>query len=342
MSQTPQFQPQPLDPAAPARLPRSIRLLVVEDDPDQRQLLRETLDDHFGVGSVVCVDGQTAALQQDVTAFDLILADYNLPDATGMELLQALRMRCATPVIMVTGENVGRTAASAIRHGATDYVVKTGDYLYTIPLVVEKNLTVAKVKRENETLRAELERALAEVRDKNAQLEISLRKVEELAATDPLTGLYNRRHFGRVIEQLFAEAQRYDSDLACAMIDLDNYKALNDRHGHAVGDQMLMIAGRVISNGLRKMDLAARYGGDEFVLLFPRAHQEEARMVVQRIGDEFRCGSRKLLQGAEEVTMSFGVASLRALRPTGPDQLVKQADLALYRAKAAGRAAVAT
>jgi PleD family two-component response regulator len=90
---------------------------------------------------------------------------------------------------MVTGENVGNTAIEAIRRGATDYVVKTGDYLLTIPLVVQKNITVAKVMQENESLRHELERALSEVRDKNAQLEASLQRVEELAATDPLTGL---------------------------------------------------------------------------------------------------------------------------------------------------------
>ena len=82
------------------------------------------------------------------------------------------------------------------------------------------------------------------MRDKNAQLEKSLRKVEELAATDPLTGLYNRRHFAQVLEQLFAESERYDGDLAAIMIDLDGYKQLNDTFGHAVGDQLLVVAGR--------------------------------------------------------------------------------------------------
>src|SRR5206468_11367361 len=158
------------------------------------------------------------------------LSDYNLPDGTGMELLEEIGKRCTTPVIMVTGQNVGEIAAEAIRKGATDYVVKVGDYLFTIPLVIEKNLTVANVKRENESLRGELEIALAELQYKNAQLEESLRTVEEMAATDPLTGLYNRRHFGRVLEQLFAEAQRMSSDLACVMIDMDGFKQLNDSH----------------------------------------------------------------------------------------------------------------
>src|SRR6266513_2710418 len=139
-----------------------LRLLIIEDDPDQRELIRETLECYFGSETTVGVGTGKEALQQDLQSFDLILADYNLPDTKGMQLLEEIKNRCDTPVIMVTGENVGPIAAEAIRKGANDYVVKFGDYLLTIPLVVEKNLTIANVKRENESLRMELERALAE------------------------------------------------------------------------------------------------------------------------------------------------------------------------------------
>jgi two-component system cell cycle response regulator len=299
--------------------------------------MRETLEDHFGHGTVVGAESGRGALQHDLASFDLILSDYNLPDRTGMELLDAIRGRCATPVIMVTGENVGQIAVEAIRRGATDYIVKFGDYLFTIPLVVEKNLTVAKVKRENESLRTELERALLEVRDKNAQLEASLKRVEEVAATDPLTGLYNRRHFGKVSEQLWSEAQRYDHDLSCVMIDLDGYKQLNDKYGHQVGDQVLVVAGKVITANLRRMDVAARYGGDEFILLLPHASAEEAAGVAARIHEQYGASVAGLLRRSEKPTMSIGVASKRGDDPTCADQLVAAADAALYRAKAAGR-----
>ena len=314
-----------------------LKILIIEDDDDQRELMRETLEDHFGPGTVVGAESGRAALAQDLGSFDLILSDYNLPDRTGMELLDTIRGRCATPVIMVTGENVGHIAVEAIRRGATDYIVKFGDYLFTIPLVVEKNLTVAKVKRENESLRAELERALQEVRDKNAQLEQSLRKVEEVAATDPLTGLYNRRHFGKVSEQHWSEAHRYDQDLSCVMIDLDGYKQLNDKYGHQVGDQVLVVAGRVIGANLRKMDVAARYGGDEFILLLPHASAEDAAVVARRIHEQYRAAVAGLLRSTEPATMSIGIGSKRGDEPTCGDQLVAAADAALYRAKAGGR-----
>ena len=314
-----------------------LKLLIIEDDADQRDLIVETLEDHFGKGTVVGVGSRAEALRYDPASFDMILSDYNLPDGNGMALLEEIRRRCNTPFIMVTGENVGTIAAEAIRKGATDYVVKFGDYLFTIPLMIEKNLTVANVKRENESLRQEVERALSELRDKNAQLEDSLRRVEEMAATDPLTGLYNRRHFSRVLDQLFAEAQRMGTDLACVMIDMDGFKRLNDSYGHQRGDQLLMIAGKVIIANMRRMDVAARYGGDEFVLLLPHAGNADAMAVGQRIREEFRTASSSSLATPLGVTMSMGVASLRTCRPTGAEQLVGSADKALYQAKQSGR-----
>jgi diguanylate cyclase (GGDEF)-like protein len=314
-----------------------LRLLIVEDDADQRQLIGETLEEHFGAQTVRCVASGAEALKLDLASFHLILTDFNLPGITGMELLVKIRAVCTTPVIMVTGENVTQFAAEAIRRGAMDYVVKFGDYLLTIPLVVQKNLAVAKLYKENTKLHADLEGALGELRRKNGQLEESLRMVEELAATDALTGLYNRRHFNRVLDQLFAESERMDTDLSCVMIDLDGYKQLNDTYGHGCGDQLLTAAGKVILANMRRMDVAARYGGDEFVLLFPHASASEAASITQRIREQFGQGSAILLRRNEPVTISAGIASRKGNLPSGAEQLVAVADKALYQAKDGGR-----
>jgi two-component system cell cycle response regulator len=301
----------------------TLKLLIIEDDPDQRELIREQVEDRFGAGTVVGVGGRKAALEHKLADFDLILTDYNLPDGTGMDVLKDVQSRCNTPVIMVTGENVGTIAAEAIRQGAVDYIVKFGDYLFTIPLVIEKNLTVAKIIREREDLRRQLE-------EKNAQL-------EQMAATDPLTGLYNRRYLGRVLDQMFAEAQRHDQDLSCVMIDLDHYKKLNDSYGHQVGDELLVCASKVISANMRRMDVAARYGGDEFVLLLPHASTEDASLAAGRIGDQYRQASALILKSNAGVTMSVGIASVKTQELNRADQLVARADAALYRAKDAGK-----
>ena len=190
------------------------------------------------------MDSGAQALKLDLSAFDLILTDFNLPDITGMELLERIRSNCGTPVIMVTGRKRRPDRGRGDPQGGDGLRREVRRLPVHNPAGRRENLTVAKLYKENEKLRAELERALEEKRRKNAQLEESLKMVEELAATDALTGLYNRRHFNRVLDQLFAESDRMDSDLSCVMIDLDGYKQLNDSFGHAVGDQVLSVGGK--------------------------------------------------------------------------------------------------
>lgn len=323
------------------------RLLVVEDDPDTASLMLETIADHFGQPCAIHCDTLARALDQDPGRFDLVLTDMNLPDGTGMELLAQLRDRRADlPVVLVTGVNVIDTAAAAITRGAYDYVVKAGDYLLTIPLIIEKNLALWRVRQENQRLQAELEQTLDQVRVKNEQLEHAVAKLERMAATDPLTGLANRRAFGRALERCFADAQRRRQDVSCLMIDLDAFKLVNDTLGHIAGDHLLHTAGRVLEASCRRSDLAGRYGGDELVLLLPQTGEAVARDVAERIRNQFIHASHACLarhapddSGTPRpaVTMSMGLASLHVARPATAEHLVACADHALYRAKLDGK-----
>lgn len=316
---------------------KKIKLLMIEDDIDQSQLLTEVIEDHFGPGTVTAVYSGVDAMKHDLASFDMILTDVNLPDCSGMSLVGEIQKRCSTPVIMVTGENSGEMAAQAIRRGAADYVVKFGDFMFTIPIVIEKNLTVAKLRIENDELKKSLLRGLDEAHAANLQLHDTMKKVEEMAATDALTGLYNRRHFNRVLEQMFSESQRYGHDLSIVMIDLDGYKRLNDTFGHQVGDQLLTMTGKVINATLRKMDVAARYGGDEFVLLLPHAGAAEAESVVERIRVDFKYSSDQMLKRPLGVSMSIGIAASSIVKAASAEQMLSAADEALYRAKTSGK-----
>lgn len=310
---------------------RGVRLLVIEDDLDQQMLIRETLEDHFGPGSVDVAPTCADALARDLPSYDLILCDYNLPDGNGLDLLATLRRRCETPVMMLTGENTSDVAKEAIRRGATDYVVKAGAYLTIMPLTVEKNIAVGRLQSERET-------ATATLRRRATQLEENLREIEQLASTDPLTGCYNRRAFQAIFDQLFAEAYRTGAELSCVMIDLDEFKQVNDSLGHPVGDELIKIAARCIRTNLRQMDVACRYGGDEFVLLLPKASRSEAATVADRIRRDYATASRSLLKSATK-TMSIGIATLGLLqhRPASAASLLAVADRVLYDAKQSGR-----
>jgi len=321
------------------------RILLVEDDPDQRGLIAETLAIYFhnSDGDRIRTAASAAECRQmDLGAFDVVLLDYNLPDATGLEVLQYINKRADVPVIFVTGENVVATAAEAIKSGAQDYVVKLGDYLFAIPVIIEKNIRQHRIRQEKDRLQVQLRASAEEVRLKNIQLEESLAKLEHMAATDYLTGLANRRHFAGLLDGYFSEATRYDFDLTCVMIDLDNYKDLNDTLGHQMGDTILMATARVIKASLRASDLAARYGGDEFVLLLPHTSLDLGMAVAQRISEEAGINTTQYLKIGRGLTMSMGISNLSQDHPTSAEALVAMADRALYAAKAAGKSRIVT
>jgi len=315
------------------------RILIVDDDEDQCSLMCEALSIYFHSDlprDIVAVTSGAECLSQPLETYDIVLLDHYLPDITGLELVPKILRRADLPIIMVTGENVSTTAAEAIKRGAQDYVVKLGDYLFALPIMVEKNIRQHRLKLDNQRLQRELEATLNEVRVKNIQLQESLTKVKTLATTDHLTGLSNRHRFGDVLERHYNEAVRYGFDLACCMCDLDNYKEFNDAMGHQHGDKLLMITADVIRSSLRSSDVAARYGGDEFILLLPHTPVERAMAVAERIRHQIVMESRKCSQNTL-VTISLGIASLETDKPSGAEALVAMADRALYAAKARGK-----
>ena len=166
------------------------------------------------------------------------------------------------------------------------------------------------------------ERALAEA---NLQL-------QKLAATDSLTGLANRRVLDERIEYEFRIARRNGSKLSVVLLDIDNFKRLNDRFGHAAGDEVLRRLGALVISTLRITDVAARYGGEELVVLLPGADPEGSRIFAERLREKMRVAD----WGWEPITASFGTASLCSEITSGRE-LVEHADKAMYHAKRTGK-----
>lgn len=154
------------------------------------------------------------------------------------------------------------------------------------------------------------------------------RQLSELALTDPLTGLANRRALFEALRRELASALRQERPLTVLMLDLDGFKGVNDRHGHEEGDRVLELAATALRQALRASDLPVRMGGDEFAALLPGADLPTAREVGQRLFAAFDG-----LRGPHAVTMSVGVASFSPAHPQEPEALLRQADEAMYRAK---------
>lgn len=187
----------------------------------------------------------------------------------------------------------------------------------------------ATVMQLNEEL-AETQRQLLRA---NRELKRNEATIQELMHTDPLTGVGNRRRLDEALASEVERSRRYGDTLCLLITDLDHFKEINDRHGHAVGDEVLKRFAALLRDHCRQGDLVARFGGEEFVLLLPDAHLESAVACAERIRQ--RLESQPLTPQIGRVTASFGVAMLAGDEEGG--DLLRRADQALYRSKKEGR-----
>ena len=161
------------------------------------------------------------------------------------------------------------------------------------------------------------------------------RRLVEAALKDPLTGIYNRRHFDERMQAEFAAARRHGTPLSLLVIDVDHFKQINDNHGHLAGDALLKVVARALSEGLRKEDILARYGGEEFVVIARGTSLAGATQFAERLRECIERASCNW-QGAElRVTASIGLAQLGADMTV--QQLIDAADRGVYQAKNGGR-----
>ncbi len=279
------------------------------------------------------------ALAKATVAFlgdDLLLKD---PETT---LLQLLEQKPDANVVVLLSTPDPQQARRAIVAGAMDAIPFRPPTLQEdIAIVLEKVAAARLKQRQGLRSHAALASAVAHLKRRNHELEKALARFEVLASTDPLTGLANRWRLQEQAGALFAEAVRHDFDLACLMLDLDSFKQVNDGLGHHRGDELLAVTGRLINAQIRLSDLAARYGGDEFVLLLPHTSSEEAAILAHRLQRAFRQQTEPTLREAGyDCTMSAGVASLRDCDAPTVDALIAAADEALYAAKSRAGACV--
>jgi diguanylate cyclase (GGDEF)-like protein len=160
--------------------------------------------------------------------------------------------------------------------------------------------------------------------------------LERLATVDGLTGLYNRRHFMVQAEAEWSRFQRYQRPLSMLMLDIDHFKSVNDRYGHAVGDEVIAAVANACRGGKRNSDIAGRLGGEEFAILLPETEAGQAQVVAERIRESVAARVLNFHKIRFNVTVSIGIAPA-ALGMSGVDVLLRAADEALYRAKHEGR-----
>ncbi len=308
----------------------SSRILVVDDDPTNVLVLRRSLE-KSGYDVLTANDGFAAVDIAVESQPDLILLDVMMPDRDGLEVCEILKSQESTsgiPVIFVTATSESARIVRAFAAGGSDYVTK--------PFRAEEILARVSV-------HVRLRQAEEELRHKNNRLEGLMHQLAEsnqqlslLSRMDPLTKLLNRRTWE---ESMVIEHERYDrsqSVYSIIMLDVDHFKAYNDTLGHQAGDECLKKVARCISDTCRQVDIAGRYGGEEFVILAPDTNGDAAVKLAERVRKALwneampHPGSRT----SNRVTASLGIAESM---PGKWEDVLRRADDALYIAKRAGR-----
>lgn len=283
------------------------RILVVEDDESLARYYRALLQD---AGMEAHAVSQPFEVLNAIAEFnpELILLDVYMPRCTGAELVQVIRQHGAhvgLPIVFLSAESDPEIQFAALRIGGDDFLTKPVDPTTLIRAIL---------------LRASRYRLLG-----------------ELMVRDGLTGLLNHSRIKEMLIAEVARAKRANTPLVVAMIDLDQFKAINDEHGHMSGDRVIKSLARLLQERLRGSDLVGRYGGEEFLVILPDCHQTHASQLIEDIQKRF--AQIRHLSGMQDstarpefvATFSAGIAAF-PLAST-PDELIKTADIALYQAK---------
>ena len=288
-------------------------ILVVDDDPTNRLLLSKILSKSgYRVAEADCGAVGLAYLEDAIP--DLILLNVRMPEMDGFEVcrrLKAVEATAEVPVIFITAE--GRSdenVSEGFGAGACDYITKP---FSRVDVLVRIQLTLK-------------QRAVEET-------------YKKLASKDPLTGLDNRRRLYERLAGVLSEATRRETLVSVAMIDLDKFKAVNDAHGHDLGDKVLKGFAELLQTHCRLEDVVCRFGGEEFLVVMPATESDGAFILAERLREKWEQTVFETPEGDQiRVTASFGLAiSMPTEGPADGDDLIKRADQALYAAKEGGR-----
>lgn len=296
---------------------RDIGVLVADDSAVSRKLVEQTLSEKR-YSLVFAKSGRETV---DLFAKHhpaLVIVDWIMPDLTGIEICKHIRSATQTSytyVILLTGKSEKESVVEGLAAGADDYLTKP---FHPDELIarVGVGLRIIELQREIEV--------------KNAML-------QELALTDPLTSLPNRRAIEDWAERQLSGAARYGFSFWVALADLDHFKTVNDTHGHDAGDTVLKAFSQILKSKSRRSDICGRIGGEEFLFVLTHATKEDAKRVVENVRAELEATKFNFDGNNLSVTASFGLVGFAGTQAPEFNRLVAQADLALYRAKRLGR-----
>jgi two-component system, cell cycle response regulator len=296
---------------------RGGRVLIVDDRPASHERIAAVLAEEQSVE--VEADPNEALFRAAEGDYDLLIVSLGLENFDALRLcshVRSLERTRNTPILAITEPDNGARMVRGLEIGVNDYLMRP----------IDKNELLARTRSQ-----IRKRRYTERLRD-NVQMSI------EMAITDALTGLFNRRYMESHVATLIEQALTRGKPLTALVLDIDYFKSVNDTHGHDAGDDVLREFALRIRRSIRGIDLACRYGGEEFVVIMPETDLAVAAMVAERLRRRIAADPFAIQQGARSipVTISIGISALRG-KDDSAAGLLKRADQALYRAKRDGR-----
>ncbi len=299
-------------------------ILAVDDDPMTLISLATTLSAENRI-ILTASDGEEAlqiTLRQQP---HLIITDWRMPKLSGIELCKTLRKTKTTRhkyIIMLTSCETDDELITAFDAGIDDYIVKP----------FSPKVLLARISSGERLVRYQ-----QKIRVYATQLANANKKLQNMAMTDFLTGLPNRRNALIRLQNLVAEVKRYGEPLSCIMVDIDHFKKINDTYGHDNGDIVLQKLSEILEEKARSYDMVSRWGGEEFLIISARSDNEDTFQLAERLRKAVAKTTIKIQETVDiTLTISLGVASWSSDYQDA-EQLLKEADKCLYQAKANGR-----
>lgn len=304
------------------------KVLIVDDVPVGIKVLGELLREHYEI--LVATSGSRAIEVALKNQPDLILLDVVMPDMDGLETCRQLKGNTQTkdiPVIFLTAMSESSDVIKGFEVGGQDYIVKP----------FHKTEVIARVKNHLELKKSKekVKQYALELEQKNDELQQLLEKTEQLAMTDFLTGITNRRFAIKKMNEELSRINRGGDGFSLLMIDIDNFKSINDSYGHACGDYVLKNLINLIKPVLREYDMIARWGGEEFLIMLPMTEINDAKTVAEKV---VSCVGAQIFnyKGISfNVTVTAGVAQYQV--DDDLDSIIKRADEAMYQGKMSGK-----
>ncbi len=308
---------------------KNLRILIVDDTSKNIQVVASTLKED-GYQMAFAQSGKAAIEKTLVNKFDLILLDIMMPEMNGFEVCEQLKKNPGTkdiPVMFFTAKADIESIVRGFELGGVDYLTK--------PFNRKELLARVRTHLSLKHYREALELSNRKLKKANAELLEYQKELERAARTDSLTKLSNRRDMLEKIDTEKIRADRNQNPFSIVLGDIDNFKLFNDEHGHDCGDFVLVSVAERMSVRIRKQDTAARWGGEEFLLLLPETDLEGGGFLAESLRAEIADSDYHYKNNAFKITMTFGVSSFSQAEDI--EQCIKMADNALYTGKRLGK-----